>query len=319
MQLITFNDDRGIKLGAQFDEWAIDLQRALDYLPAGDYSIDSNALDRGITPGFLSELGDDDSLMMEGIQQTIEAIQDSLPSATDLLISKGILLKVDQLTIKPPLINPGKIICVGMNYPSPGSGEFQQPEYPVLFLKSSSTLTGHRQPIVLPHISDKIFCEGELAVVIGKRGKHISIENTLSYIAGFTIANDVGARDLEQRTSQWATGKLSDTFCPLGPALVTADEIPDPKRLSIRTLINGKLVQSGKTSEMIFSVPKLINYISSIATLYPGDIILTGSPKSINGLPAPMVYLKPGDKITIEIDGIGVLSNQTVEEEYQNA
>jgi len=186
-------------------------------------------------------------------------------------------------------------------------------------LKSSSTLTGHQHPILLPRISDEVFCEGELAIVIGKTGKHISIENALSYVAGYTIANDIGARDLEQRTSQWATGKLPDTFCPMGPALVTSNEIQDPNQLSIRTHINGILVQSGNTSEMIFNVPYLISYISSIATLLPGDIILTGSPKSIDDRPAPIVYLKAGDHISIEIEGIGVLSNQTIREESLDA
>jgi 2-keto-4-pentenoate hydratase/2-oxohepta-3-ene-1,7-dioic acid hydratase in catechol pathway len=195
----------------------------------------------------------------------------------------------------------------------------QQAAYPVLFLKSSSTLTGHQHPVLLPRISDEVFCEGELAVVIGKTGKHISIENALSYVAGYTIANDVGARDLEQRSSQWATGKLPDTFCPMGPALVTSDEIPDPNQLTIRTYINGELVQSGNTSEMIFNLPYLISYISSIATLLPGDIILTGSPKSLNNQPAPIAYLKAGDQISIEIEGIGVLSNQTIQEENLDA
>jgi 2-keto-4-pentenoate hydratase/2-oxohepta-3-ene-1,7-dioic acid hydratase in catechol pathway len=164
-----------------------------------------------------------------------------------------------------------------------------------------------------------VFCEGELAIVIGKTGKHISIENALSYVAGYTIANDIGARDLEQRTSQWATGKLPDTFCPMGPAMVTSNEIQDPNQLTIRTYINGVPVQSGNTSEMIFNVPYLISYISSIATLLPGDIILTGSPKRIDDRPAPIVYLKAGDHISIEIEGIGVLSNQTIREENLDA
>jgi 2-keto-4-pentenoate hydratase/2-oxohepta-3-ene-1,7-dioic acid hydratase in catechol pathway len=319
MRFVTYLHDSEIKLGAQLNDWIVDLWGAQKYLLGNKYTQDGQHLSNVLTPELLSESSDPDSPFMAGARQTIKAIQDSLPKAAGMLISKAILFRADQITLKPPLLNPGKIICVGMNYPSPGLTEGQWPAHPVLFLKSSSTLTGHRQPIILPRVSDKVFCEGELAIVIGRRGKHITLEESLSYVAGYTIANDVGARDLEQRTSQWATGKLCDTFCPMGPALVTTDEIPDPNRLLIRTHINRQLVQSGNTNEMIFSVTYLVSYISAIATLEQGDIILTGSPKSIDDRPAPVVYLKPGDEISIEIGGIGVLSNQTVQEEYPDA
>ena len=315
MRFVTYLHDTEISLGVQLDDWILDLRRAWDYQSGSKSVANGKALTYVLTPELMTEIINRDSPFMRDARQTLKFIQESLPNALGSLESKTILLGADQVTLKPPIMNPGKIICVGMNYPPPGSTKGQQPTYPVLFLKSGSTLTGQGQPILLPRVSDEVFCEGELAVVIGKRGKHIPLENALSYVAGYSIANDVGARDLEQRTSQWATGKLPDTFCPMGPALVTSDEVLDPNKLAIRTHINGKLVQSGDTSEMIFSVPYLISYISSLATLVPGDIILTGSPKSINGRPAPIVYLKPGDNISIEIGGIGVLSNQTIEEE----
>jgi 2-keto-4-pentenoate hydratase/2-oxohepta-3-ene-1,7-dioic acid hydratase in catechol pathway len=134
-------------------------------------------------------------------------------------------------------------------------------------------------------------------------------------VAGYTIANDVGARDLEARTTQWATGKLPDTFCPIGPALVTRDEVPDPNDLTIKTFLNKQLVQYGNTGDMIFDVPYLISYLSGIAALEPDDIILTGSPKSVGDRPAPKVTLKPEDTITIEIEELGELTNTTVAEE----
>jgi 2-keto-4-pentenoate hydratase/2-oxohepta-3-ene-1,7-dioic acid hydratase in catechol pathway len=135
------------------------------------------------------------------------------------------------------------------------------------------------------------------------------------YIAGYTIANDVGARDLEARSSQWATGKLPDTFSPMGPALVTRDEVPDPSKLTIRTYVNEQLVQDGSTGDMIFNVLYLISYLSGITTLEPGDIILTGSPKAVGERPAPKVSLKPGDTIKIEIEALGILTNTAVPEE----
>jgi len=315
MRFVTYLHDTDIKLGAQLNSWILDLRRAQNYLLGSKYVTNGKVISNALFPELMTELINSDSPFMKEAQQTVKFIQESLPNAVGSLKSKAILLQSDRVTLKPPLINPGKLICVGMNYPSPGTAEAQWPAFPILFLKSTSTLTGQQQSILLPRISEEVFCEGELAVVIGKRGKHIPLEVALSYVAGYTIANDVGARDLEQRTSQWATGKLPDTFCPMGPALVTSDEIPDPNKLTIRTHINGKLAQSGNTSEMIFNVPCLISYISSIATLFPGDIILTGSPKSINDRPAPIVYLKAGDHISIEIEGIGVLSNQTIREE----
>lgn len=319
MRLVTYLHHSDIKLGAQLNNWILDLRRAQNYQSGSKFVTNGSILSNALIPESMTELINSDSPFMKEAQNRVNFIKEALPNAGGKLKSNAILVQSDQVTLMPPVRNPGKLICVGMNYPSPGKVKDQQAAYPVLFLKSSSTLTGHQHPILLPRISDEVFCEGELAVVIGKSGKHISIENALSYVAGYTIANDIGARDLEQRTSQWATGKLPDTFCPMGPVLVTSDEAPDPNQLTIRTCINGELVQSGITSEMIFKVPYLISYISSIATLLPGDIILTGSPKSLDDRPAPIVYLKAGDQISIEIEGIGVLSNQTIQEENLDA
>lgn len=176
-------------------------------------------------------------------------------------------------------------------------------------------LTGYGQPIVIPCLSQEISIEGELAVVIGRRGKHIGQHDALSYVAGYTIANDIGASDLERRSSQWATGKLPDTFCPLGPALITRDEVPDQNALAIRTILNGQLVQSGNTRDMIFNVPYLVSYISALATLEPGDLILTGSPKQLGNALAPQAFIKPGDLVSIRIDILGDLTNPVAAEE----
>ena len=314
MRFVTYVDDKDIQLGIQINEWILDLQRANDYLSRSEHVKVGRSQSNVLTPELIARLMSDSPFTRE-TRRTIADIQGSLSSAIEALQSNATLMRFDQVSLKPPLTNPGKIICVGMNYPVPGSAVDQRPAYPVLFLKPSSTLTGHQQPVTLPRISEEVFCEGELAVVIGRPGKHIPAEAALSYVAGYTIANDVGARDLEQRTSQWTTGKLSDSFCPMGPALVTSDEIAKPDELTIKTYINGNPVQRGNTGQMIFSVPYLISYISSIASLSPGDIILTGSPKSINGAPAPTVYLRAGDNISIEIEGIGVLSNHAVAEE----
>ena len=242
--------------------------------------------------------------------------QAQLEAGSGALRSTGIGHRWEDVVLLPPVRRPGKIICVGLNYPAPGdAGAADVPRYPVLFHKAPTTLTGHGQPIVLPPISQEVVYEGELAAVIGRRGKHIEREQAMSYVAGYTIANDVGALDLERRTSQWATGKLADTFCPLGPFLVTRDEVSDPGALAIQTTLNGELVQSGSTGEMIFNLPYLVSYISALATLEPGDLILTGSPKRLGDLPAPRRFMSPGDTVSVRIDKLGELTNPVVDEE----
>jgi 2-keto-4-pentenoate hydratase/2-oxohepta-3-ene-1,7-dioic acid hydratase in catechol pathway len=215
-----------------------------------------------------------------------------------------------------PFRRPGKIICVGLNYYSHLAeiGE-AVPEYPILFLKPATSIIGPEQAIILPRISKQVDYEGELAVVIGRAGKNISQRNALDYVAGYTCANDVSAHDIEFRTSQWTSGKMLDTFCPLGPVLVTQNEIPDPNSLRLKTTLNGRTVQDASTADMVFSVDFLVSYVSSLATLEPGDVILTGTPAGIGCNRKPQVFLKAGDQVSVEIDGIGTLTNPVIAEE----
>lgn len=225
---------------------------------------------------------------------------------------------VYQMQLLPSVLKPGKIICAGMNYPPPApEPDWRPPEFPVLFHKPSSALVGYGTAIRLPAISQQVLYEGELAVVIGTEARYVPIERALEVVAGYTIANDVGAADIEGRSSQWASGKMFDTFCPLGPALVTADEIADPDNLCIKTTLNDQVVQESSTAEMIFSVPYLVSHVSQLTTLQPDDLILAGSPKRAGDQADPRIPLKAGDTISIEIEGLGVLSNPVVAEESQ--
>jgi len=219
---------------------------------------------------------------------------------------------LEEVELISPVPRPGKIICIGLNYP--GAVDAPRPEYPVIFLKAASSVVGSGGTVYLPRLSRQVFYEAELAVVIGSRAKHLAAGKALSCVAGYTMANDLGARDLENRTSQWTTGKLMDTFCPLGPSLVTADELHRTNDLTMTTRINGKTVQLGNTREMIFDVPFLVSYVSELTTLEPGDVILTGSPKLMNDEPAPVVYLKHGDVVEVEIGGLGILRNPVADE-----
>jgi acylpyruvate hydrolase len=228
---------------------------------------------------------------------------------------EGLGLPLADVQLLAPIQRPGKVVCVGLNYRSHLAeiGE-PAPEYPILFHKASTSLIGHRQSIVLARISRQVDYEGELAVVIGRRGKYISQHDALSYVAGYTCANDVSAHDIEFRTSQWTSGKMLDSFCPLGPVLVTPDEIPDPGHLRLKTILNGETVQDACTSDMIFPVPFLISYISSLATLEPGDLIVTGTPAGIGCNQKPQLFLQPGDQVSVQIDGIGTLTNFVIAE-----
>jgi 2-keto-4-pentenoate hydratase/2-oxohepta-3-ene-1,7-dioic acid hydratase in catechol pathway len=217
-------------------------------------------------------------------------------------------------------LEPSVFWCIGLNYRRHAEEtKGQIPEYPVLFFKGPNALQHPGAPILLPrHLrSDAVDYECELAVVIGKPCKNVARENALDYVFGYTCANDVSARDWQiwKGGGQWCRGKTFDTFAPLGPALVTADEIPNPNALGIRTLLNGEAVQDWNTDDMIFDVPSLIAFLSASTTLQPGTVILTGTPHGVGMARRPRLYLKPGDTVTVEIERIGALTNPVAEEE----
>ena len=209
-----------------------------------------------------------------------------------------------------PIERPGKILCVGLNYRSHAEEQDRRPpERPMLFAKWATSLIGPGEPIVLPRISSAIDYEAELAVVIGSRVKGVSVDNALEAVRGYLCANDVSARDLQRGDKQYTRGKSLDTFCPVGPELVPAAEIPDPGALRIRCLVNGEVRQDGTTSDLIFSVSELIAFAAEAITLEPGDLILTGTPAGVGEFRDPPLYLADGDEVTVEIEGVGTLTN----------
>ncbi len=213
----------------------------------------------------------------------------------------------------PPILRPSKIFCVGRNYAEHANetGADLPPE-PLIFSKMPSTLVGHGAKIRLPSESQKVDFEAELVVVIGKTGRRIPRSEALQYVAGYTCGNDVTARDWQKGKpgQQWLLGKSFDTFAPLGPCFVTADEIPDPQALDISLRLNGQVMQQANTCEMIFPVEELISYISQICTLLPGDLLFTGTPSGVGVARNPPAFLQPGDQVEVEIERIGCLSNE---------
>ena len=207
---------------------------------------------------------------------------------------------------------PGKIVCVGLNYRDHAEEQgVELPEAPLLFAKFTTSLIGPGDAIVIPPAVTKCDYEAELGVVLGATVKQVSKENALEAVAGYVVANDVSARDLQFGDGQWTRGKSPDTFCPVGP-LVPAAEVPDPHALPIRAILNGEAVQESSTANLVFGVDEVISYASQTATLEAGDLILTGTPAGVGIFRKPPRLLQPGDEITIEIDGVGSLTNPVV-------
>jgi 2-keto-4-pentenoate hydratase/2-oxohepta-3-ene-1,7-dioic acid hydratase in catechol pathway len=227
------------------------------------------------------------------------------------------LLSLDQVELGPPVPDPEKIVCLGLNYPEHAAeAELDIPPVPTFFAKFRNSLVGPTSPVILPPGDHFIDYEGELAVVIGKRCKHVSEQEALAYVAGYTVCNDVSARMLQMQTSQWTAGKAIDTFLPMGPAIVLAADIPYPQTLTLTTRVNGEVVQLESTSQMIFSVAKTLAFLSSFMTLEPGDLIATGTPSGIGARRQPPLFLQPGDIVEVEIERIGMIRNQMVAEEF---
>jgi len=293
MKLVTYQSENGPKVGALHDDQIVDLHAAYTVMePDGD-------------PSFLDDMI---ALLSAGDAGMAQAA-----AAMKFASASGYSRPYAETTLLPPVVRPGKVIALGRNYAAHAAeGGAKPPDYPMLFHKTASSLVGDGGEIVIPPVTDKVDFEAELAVVIGQTCKQVSEADALDYVAGYTAANDVSARDWQRRTTQFTAGKMLDTFGPLGPALVTRDEIPEPGNLRLQSRLNGEVMQDGNTRMMLFSVPFLISYISQISTLEIGDVIMTGTPEGVGYARTPPVFMKPGDEIVIEIDNVGVLTNPVV-------
>jgi 2-keto-4-pentenoate hydratase/2-oxohepta-3-ene-1,7-dioic acid hydratase in catechol pathway len=207
---------------------------------------------------------------------------------------------------------PQKIVCIGLNYRDHAEEQDTTlPERPLLFAKWPNTLVGSGEPIRIPPITSRVDYEAELGVVIGERAARVGVEAALEHVAGYVVANDVSARDLQYSDGQWIRGKSLDTFLPVGD-LVPAAEVPDPQALPIRAILNGRTMQDSNTANMVFGVAEIVAFVSQAITLEPGDLIITGTPAGVGAFRDPPVWLRPGDEITIEIDGVGSITNPVV-------
>lgn len=294
MKLLTFQTDAGLAVGMDTKRGVLDIASAAAALSSNE-----------AIPIVMSDI-------LEGGRQAQDHLK-QLALKAEAEGDDSLFIPEEQLTWGPCVPKPGKIICVGLNYRKHAiETNSPIPQIPILFSKYNNSLSAHGQDVEIPDLTQKLDYEAELAVVIGSQAKNLSREMALDCVAGYSCANDLSARDLQLQTSQWLAGKSCDGFCPLGPYLVTSDEVEHPNSLQIRTYVNGEVRQNSNTLDMIFHVDEIISFISSLMTLEPGDVILTGTPEGVvMGYPPEMqIYLQPGDEVTIEIESLGSLTNR---------
>jgi len=285
MRLISYRQNGRERLGARHNGAIVDLNAADAALPADIVA-------------FLAA-GDD----------ALDAAREALASAAG---RDDVTVDESAIELLPVVPRPPKIICVARNYAEHAAeANLQVLEVPNLFIRFPRSLVAHGAPVLVPTVSEQVDWEAELAVVIGKPGKHVAPEQAYDHVAGYTLFNDVSIRDWQIRKPpiQFGAGKNFDGSGPLGPELVTRDEVPDPHALQIACKVNGEVVQSSSTASMIFDIPTLIEHISQFTTLEPGDVIATGTPSGVGHFREPPRYLRPGDRVSVEIEGLGVLEN----------
>ncbi|OQX51966.1 MAG: hypothetical protein B5M53_09900 [Candidatus Cloacimonas sp. 4484_209] len=218
--------------------------------------------------------------------------------------------KVNKRNNKVRLATPDKIICIGLNYKDHCEEQNRPfPEYPILFSKFNTAVVGPDDAVIKPAITQKLDYEGELAFIIGKEGRHIDEKDAMEYVAGYTIFNDISARDIQFADKQWLRGKTFNTFAPMGPYLVTKDEIDNPHNLYIKVKVNDSIMQDSNTSAMIHQIPYLVSFISQVVTLKPGDVVATGTPAGVGVFRKPPFFLKEKDTVSVEIEKLGILRN----------
>ncbi|WP_249871640.1 fumarylacetoacetate hydrolase family protein [Oceanobacillus saliphilus] len=290
MKLLTFVTDSGLKLGVKMEKGVLNLEKAKEKFP--NTSI----------PTTIEQVIEGEEAQLKELHRYIQTIDSK---------ENELFLPEEELTFGPIVPNPGKIICIGLNYRKHAiESGMPIPENPIIFNKFSNAISGHGETVDIPSHAKQIDYEAELVIVIGKKTKEVSKEEALDYVLGYTNGNDLSIREHQFLTSQWVLGKTADGFCPIGPYLVTPDEVGNPDDLEIKGLVNGEVKQSSTTADMIFNCSEIISFASKYMTLEPGDIILTGTPEGVimGNSPEEQIWLKNGDEVTIEIEKLGKLT-----------
>lgn len=313
MKLVRFEQDRKPRIGVVVEDMVVDIASALGAAIAGAGTNSETATREAEAriptsmSAFLAGYYGDGEPMQMAVE---EALSFAAASPAADFGGKPIVRPLTETTLLAPVGDPQKIICVGQNYRDHCIEQNKPfPEKAILFAKYPTTINDPGKPVVLTPLSQQVDYEAELAFVIGRRGKNIPEASAKEYIAGYMCLNDVTARDIQMGDGQWVRGKTFDTFAPIGPYLVTGEEIADPQNLDISLTLNGQVMQSSNTSNLIFGIDFLVSYISQVVTLLPGDIVTTGTPGGVGMYRDPQVFLKPGDTMSVTIAGLGTLTS----------
>jgi acylpyruvate hydrolase len=312
MRLVTFVHRGTQRVGLLDGERIIDANRVYAAMLTQRGDQRAGALADALVPAEMIGLLESGDRALAAIGEALEPVRETLGSAdqAETLRRDGMVFRLSEVTLKAPVPRPGKLILLGLNYRDHAEETGQKiPEVPTLFAKYHNSVIGPGVAILIPRATEQIDYEAEFAFVIGRRGHNISREHALDYVAGYTIVNDVSARDYQFVTSQWMVGKTFDTHCPMGPTLVLKDEIPDPHNLDLNLSIGGEVLQKSNTNQLIFKIPETVEYLSQVMTLEPGDVISTGTPAGVGFTRKPPRWLRPGETVRIEIAGLGVLEN----------
>lgn len=312
MRLVTFAHRGTQRVGVIDGEWIIDVNRAYAAWLRERGDLRACAMAEALVPAEMIGVLEAGDRGLAAIREAVRYAKEGAGPGEQVkaLQRHGVLFMASEVTLKAPIPRPGKLILLGLNYRDHAEETGQKiPEVPTLFSKYPNSVIGPGEPILIPRATDQIDYEAEFAFVIGRRGRDIPQERALEYVAGYTIVNDVSARDYQFVTSQWMVGKTFDTHCPMGPTLVLKDEIPDPHTLDLTLTIGKELLQKSNTQQLIFKVPETVAYLSQVMTLEPGDVVSTGTPAGVGFTRKPPRWLRPGETVRIEIAGLGVLEN----------
>jgi acylpyruvate hydrolase len=312
MRLVTFAYRGSQRVGVVDGERIIDANRAYAALLRERGDLRACALADALVPAEMLGVLQGGDRALAAIREAQGFVRAGLGSGGqgEALRREGIVFAAGEVALKAPLPRPGKLILLGLNYRDHAEETGQKiPEVPTLFSKYANSVIGPGEAILIPRATEQIDYEAEFAFVIGRRGYEIPEERALEYVVGYTIVNDVSARDYQFVTSQWMVGKTFDTHCPMGPTLVLTDEVPDPHALDLQLSIGGEVLQKSNTRQLIFKIPETIAYLSRIMTLEPGDVISTGTPAGVGFTRKPPRWLRPGETVRVEIARLGVLEN----------
>jgi len=315
MRLLTFVGGPAQRVGALVDETVVDVAVAYAAALAAEGHPRADGVASATLPPDMREILQGGDAAMEAVRKAVSFAEARLKGGREVVGSGGAraAYPLKEVRLRPPVTNPQKIVCIGLNYRDHCAEQgIELPKVLMTFPKFADALVGPEDPIVIPRGCEQMDWEVELVFVVGRRARYVAPEHASEYIAGYTVGNDVSARDFQFPDKQLMRGKACETFAPMGPYLVTADEVPDPHNLKIESRLNGKVMQSSTTKNLVHNIPAILAWVTKFLTLQPGDCVMTGTPAGVGVFRKPPVFMKPGDVIEMFIESVGTIRNPVV-------